>query len=62
MALRYCTGFSPRNGEVILKLKKNYLNKVDLHGFSPRNGEVILNGEKDRRGYERSVSVPAMGK
>ena len=33
--------FSPRNGEVILKVEENQHNKR-LAGFSPRNGEVIL--------------------
>ena len=35
------TGFSPRNGEVILKCAEARPTKKDL-GFSPRNGEVIL--------------------
>ena len=34
-------GFSPRNGEVILKLVKARA-VVKEAGFSPRNGEVIL--------------------
>ena len=34
-------GFSPRNGEVILKTK-SALMEARKAGFSPRNGEVIL--------------------
>ena len=34
-------GFSPRNGEVILKTIMKTL-KSDVRSFSPRNGEVIL--------------------
>ena len=34
-------GFSPRNGEVILK-KKSKNDIYDIKSFSPRNGEVIL--------------------
>ena len=34
-------GFSPRNGEVILKKDFSY-RKYKEDGFSPRNGEVIL--------------------
>ena len=34
-------GFSPRNGEVILKIMK-IIEGLIMAGFSPRNGEVIL--------------------
>ncbi len=37
----FFTGFSPRNGEVILKLSV-YRETKKADGFSPRNGEVIL--------------------
>ena len=33
--------FSPRNGEVILKIYEDYRRKRE-NCFSPRNGEVIL--------------------
>ena len=36
-------GFSPRNGEVILKPEQNYYT-ITCYRFSPRNGEVILKG------------------
>ena len=55
-------GFSPRNGEVILKAVKPAL-KTAREGFSPRNGEVILKAIVEQLGIkELPVSVPAMGK
>ena len=38
--------FSPRNGEVILKVGDSISNYIESCGFSPRNGEVILKGVK----------------
>ena len=40
------TGFSPRNGEVILK-QCGDCTKRDQTRFSPRNGEVILKNVKE---------------
>ena len=36
------TGFSPRNGEIILKVKSMHYIKNNNKSFSPRNGEIIL--------------------
>ena len=36
-------GFSPRNGEIILKTSLRYLERKE-QSFSPRNGEIILKG------------------
>ena len=41
MAMTSCYGFSPRNGEVILKKINGVEQSIELR-FSPRNGEVIL--------------------
>ena len=38
--------FSPRNGEVILKVSSSERNKREEESFSPRNGEVILKRNK----------------
>ena len=44
LSLYYQKGFSPRNGEVILKVQPGaYFEAVGC--FSPRNGEVILKEE-----------------
>ena len=53
--------FSPRNGEVILKVEAAEV-KAFMHGFSPRNGEVILKSSKILSFNFSYVSVPAMGK
>ena len=54
--------FSPRNGEVILKLKNPSL-PIPYAGFSPRNGEVILKVRTVLHYLtDINVSVPAMGK
>ena len=37
-------GFSPRNGEIILKDIKIVLALTLVARFSPRNGEIILKG------------------
>ena len=34
--------FSPRNGEIILKLTFDNREDYELECFSPRNGEIIL--------------------
>ena len=55
--------FSPRNGEVILKLKVLVAKTEGAASFSPRNGEVILKLENLSFHSSRiGVSVPAMGK
>ena len=53
--------FSPRNGEVILKVAF-VVSHWEPQSFSPRNGEVILKVARriSKCGYD--VSVPAMGK
>ena len=54
--------FSPRNGEVILKLQGSHVMTSEYR-FSPRNGEVILKYILWEVNYhEKIVSVPAMGK
>ena len=42
---RCSSRFSPRNGEIILKINKNGLMD-GLESFSPRNGEIILKNAK----------------
>ena len=54
-------GFSPRNGEVILKRRVIYLLSSEC-SFSPRNGEVILKLPVASMYESTYVSVPAMGK
>ena len=41
MFMQKLYGFSPRNGEIILKLG-DIMFMQKLYGFSPRNGEIIL--------------------
>ena len=41
-------GFSPRNGEVILKGNVAE-NSQRMAGFSPRNGEIVLKGKENKR-------------
>ena len=54
-------GFSPRNGEVILKKLVNF-SSYFKQSFSPRNGEVILKITYAHKYGDIRVSVPAMGK
>ena len=56
-------GFSPRNGESVLKEMVLVVQDVKVLGFSPRNGESVLkNNLFIIKGFVSSVSVPAMGK
>ena len=52
--------FSPRNGEIILKLKLN-VDKLTNTGFSPRNGEIILKLEINFQIYLRMGFSPRNG-
>ena len=55
--------FSPRNGEVILKILEDLDDHIKVKRFSPRNGEVILKVNlPQNKGKLNGVSVPAMGK
>ena len=54
--------FSPRNGEIILKIEHSYYHKMKDGCFSPRNGEIILKDSRYSLHLGPLVSVPAMGK
>ena len=54
-------GFSPRNGEIILKVL-NWDAELFKYRFSPRNGEIILKNCVRAERVLKYVSVPAMGR
>ena len=55
-------GFSPRNGESVLKGMPLMLETVLQACFSPRNGESVLKLVLITKDMNILVSVPAMGK